>query len=88
LYFGALKRETRRGTTASIVVITPRYSKETTGKESGWAILTMALHDTQEFYNDLGGWSDEHLALATALGIDDVVLQKEISRIISSHGTT
>jgi len=38
-------------------------------------MLTMALHDAQEFYNDLGGGSDEHLALATAFGIDDVVLE-------------
>jgi hypothetical protein len=34
----------------------------------------MALHDTQEFYNDLGRWSDEHLAFAATLGIDNVVL--------------
>jgi len=35
--------------------------------------LTMTLHDAQEFYNDLGGGSDEDLALATALSVDDIV---------------
>jgi hypothetical protein len=34
----------------------------------------MTLHDTQEFYNDLGRGSDEDLALAASLGIDDVFL--------------
>jgi hypothetical protein len=33
----------------------------------------MALHNGEELYHDLGGRADEHLALATALGIDDVV---------------
>jgi len=33
----------------------------------------MALHDAQEFDDNLRGWSDEDLALATALGIDNVV---------------
>lgn len=34
----------------------------------------MALHDGEELDDDLGGRPDEDLALATALGIDDVVL--------------
>ena len=34
----------------------------------------MALHDAEELDDDLGGRTDENLALATALGIDDVVL--------------
>ena len=33
----------------------------------------MALHDAQELDNDLRGRADEHLALAAALGVDDVV---------------
>ena len=33
----------------------------------------MALHDAQELDNDLRGRADEHLALSTALGVDDVV---------------
>ena len=37
--------------------------------------LTMPLHDTQEFYNDLGRRSDEDLTLAPALGIDNVILR-------------
>ena len=73
LYFGALKRRTRRGMTASIVVITPRAEK---GEKDLHVevLLTMTLHDTQEFYNNLGRGSDEHLTLATAFRIDDVVL--------------
>jgi hypothetical protein len=38
----------------------------------------MSLHDTQEFYDDLGGRSDEDLALSTALGVDDVVLRFDL----------
>lgn len=34
----------------------------------------MALHDTEELHDNLRGRADEDLALATALGIDDVVL--------------
>lgn len=37
------------------------------------ADVTMALHDTQELHNDLGARANEHLALSTALSIDDVV---------------
>ena len=33
----------------------------------------MSLHDAQELDNDLGRRTDEDLALATALGDDDVV---------------
>ena len=33
----------------------------------------MTLHDTQELHDDLGARADEHLALSTALGIDNVV---------------
>jgi len=35
--------------------------------------VAMSLHDTQEFYNDLGRRPDENLTLSTALSIDDVV---------------
>ena len=35
----------------------------------------MALHDSEEFDNDLRRRTDEDLALATALGVDDVVLE-------------
>lgn len=38
------------------------------------ATLTMTLHDTQEFYNDLRRRSDEDLPLAASLGIDNVLL--------------
>lgn len=34
----------------------------------------MSLHDTQEFDDNFRAWPDEHLALTTAFGIDDVVL--------------
>ena len=36
---------------------------------------TMLLHDSQELDNDLRRRTDEDLALATALGVDDVVLE-------------
>lgn len=54
--------------------------------------LTMALHDTQEFYDDLGRGPDEHLALAATLGIDNVVLASgtlllEIRRKIDARYT-
>ena len=55
--------------TSSIVVISLRKVE---GNDKG-PLLTVSLHDTQEFYNDLGGRSDEDLALSTALSIDDVV---------------
>ncbi len=41
----------------------------------------MALHDGQEFDDDLGGGADEDLALAAALGVDDVVLQRRVNEI-------
>lgn len=34
----------------------------------------MALHDSEELYDDLGRRPDEDLALPAALGVDDVVL--------------
>ena len=37
--------------------------------------LTMTLHDREELDDDLRGRTNEDLALATALGIDDVVLR-------------
>ena len=40
----------------------------------------MTLHDTEELDDDLRGRADENLALATALGVDDVVL-----RVRSAH---
>lgn len=36
-------------------------------------MLTVSLHDTQELDDDLGGGADKHLALAAALGVDNVV---------------
>ena len=36
--------------------------------------LTMTLHDTEELDDDLRRGADEHLALAAALSIHDVVL--------------
>ena len=35
---------------------------------------TMTLHNAEELDDDLRGRADEDLALATALGVDDVVL--------------
>lgn len=37
------------------------------------ADVTVALHDTEELHNDLRARADEHLALSTALRVDDVV---------------
>jgi len=37
------------------------------------ADVTVALHDTKELHNDLRARADEHLALSTALRIDNVV---------------
>ena len=34
----------------------------------------MTLHDTEEADDDLRGRTNEYLAFATALGVDDVVL--------------
>ena len=36
----------------------------------------MTLHHAQELHNDLGRRADEDLALATALGVDNVVLRE------------
>ena len=38
------------------------------------ATLTMTLHDAQELDDDLRGRTDEDLALAAALSVDNVVL--------------
>ena len=38
----------------------------------------MTLHDAKELDDDLGGRADEDLALATALGVDNVVLQTSV----------
>lgn len=45
-------------------------------------MLTVALHDAQELDNDLGGGSDKDLALAPALGIDDVVEAVVLQKMI------
>lgn len=37
------------------------------------ADVSVALHDTEELDDDLGGRTDENLALATALSVDNVV---------------
>jgi hypothetical protein len=39
--------------------------------------LTVLLHHTEGLDDDLGGGADEHLALSTALGVDDVVLRSQ-----------
>ena len=38
---------------------------------------TVTLHDAEELDDDLRGRTDEDLALATALGVDNVVLKDE-----------
>ena len=40
--------------------------------------LTVLLHDREDLDDDLGRRADEHLALSTALGVDDVVLEKSV----------
>ena len=47
--------------------------------------LTMALHNAQELDDDLGRRADEHLALAAALGVDNVVLRMHVSLKLSSN---
>ena len=44
-------------------------------------MLTMTLHDTEELDDDFRGRTDENLALATALSVDNVVL----NTVDSSH---
>ena len=39
-------------------------------------VLTMTLHDTEELDDDLRRRTDKDLALAAALSVDDVVLQR------------
>jgi hypothetical protein len=43
---------------------------------------TVALHDTQEFDDNFGRWADEDLALATAFGVDYVILYHTSAAII------
>lgn len=38
----------------------------------------MTLHDAQELDDDLRGRADEDLTLATALGVDNVVLRAKL----------
>ena len=42
-------------------------------------IRTVALHDGEELDDDLRGRTDEYLALAAALGVDNVVLRIHVS---------
>jgi len=35
--------------------------------------LTMTLHDTKEFDNDLGRGTNKNLTLSTALSVDNIV---------------
>ena len=37
--------------------------------------LTVSLHDTQEFDDNLGGGANQDLSLAAPFGVDDVVLK-------------
>ena len=45
----------------------------------GRKIRTVALHDGEELDDDLRGRADEDLALAAALGVDNVVLRIHVS---------
>ena len=36
-----------------------------------FADVSVLLHDSQEFYDHLGNWADEHLFSAGLLGIND-----------------
>jgi hypothetical protein len=45
--------------------------KEDKEERNKWRELTVALHDGQELDNDLGGRSDQDLALASLLGVVD-----------------
>ena len=90
-YLGALKRGAGGDRTSSIVVITPSlytiHGRNTSRRlyTSTWQqrrdncvwTRTMALHDSEELDNDLRRRTDENLALATALGVDDVVLETD-----------
>ena len=44
-------------------------------------VLTVLLHDTEEFDDDLGAWSDQDLTLAGLLGVVDGV-----ERIVQDGG--
>ena len=44
----------------------------------------MTLHDAEELDDDLRGRTDEDLALATALGVDNVVLRQNLAHL--RHG--
>jgi len=44
-------------------------------------MLTMTLHDAQKLKDDLGGRANEHLALATTFGIDNVVQAVVLNQI-------
>ena len=48
----------------------------------------MALHDGEELDDDLRGRTDEDLALATALCVDNVVLRANISLELHFAGTS
>ena len=62
-----------------IVVITPKFSiYQRVGMARGNRGRTMALHDAEELDDDLRARADEHLTLATALGVDDVVLSRAL----------
>ena len=43
----------------------------------------MTLHDTEELDDDLRRGADEHLALAAALSVDNVVLSTGVSQSVS-----
>ena len=54
----------------------------------GEEIRTVALHDGEELDDDLRGRTDEDLALAAALGVDNVVLRIHVSlRVYSVYGS-
>ena len=42
----------------------------------------MLLHDREDLDDDLGRRADEHLALSTALGVDNVVLYDQYAGLM------
>ena len=49
--------------------------------------LTMTLQDTEELHDNLRGRTDENLALAASLGIDNVVLLDGLNTVIPDSKT-
>jgi hypothetical protein len=58
--------------TSKFILVNRSYQPEKEGKRDYG--LTMPLHYAQKFYNNLGGWTNQDLPLASPFGVDDVVL--------------